>query len=177
MALHARTLLRFAFLVSGFYPLGLAHLAVYWAPSTWLFALGPLAVSMAGTILLGIYIIAKTKTKPTEVPFVKVEEGGKAVRSYIIPFLFPFIGGRASGRGPMVALVIIYIIVIVAYLNTSDILLNPTLWLGGFSLLVARDGDGNDWILISAVRRLSADANDVIILGHNAGLVTHASKE
>lgn len=119
-----------------------ARLSPHWL---WTVGFGGLA---AWGVLDGWLLVNSAKDRPRyKTRITRVEDQGGAVAGYLATYLLPFLGTLPSGLGDAVAHVIYFGIAFVVFTRSDLALINPTLYLLGWT-----------------VHRVTADERPVLLL-------------
>lgn len=100
-------------------------------------------------ILDGWLLVRSSKGRPRyKAQITRVEDQGSAVAGYLATYLLPFLGSLPSGTGDAVAYVIYFAIAFVIFTKSDLALINPTLYVLGWTVHRVT-ADGRSGLLLS----------------------------
>lgn len=153
-------LIRFLLCLSSYFPLAVIFAIQFFFKCDRWAGIGALAVGVAGLIGISVYLRFVCRLNPMKVKVESVVRRDGEAMSYIVSYLLPFIALPTEDAANVASLGVFLFVLIVLYMNSDMMHINPMLNLMGWHVYEITLTDGETRALISKQRiRKGREAN------------------
>lgn len=158
-------LIRFLLCLSSYFPLA-AIFAVqfFFAGHRWA-GVGALAVGAIGLVGIVVYLRVARRLNPMNVTIQSVSRRDGEAMSYIVSYLLPFIALPSADAASIASLSVFLLVLIVLYMNSDMMHINPMLNMVGWHVYEITLNDGETRTLISKKRARKGRVASTIQMG------------
>ncbi len=152
--------------VSSYFPLALIY-GIFLVKAHPIWAAAVVLVGLLGVLILLIYFLGATQGKPaSHETIANVQRHDGDIMSYIASYLIPFVTFPLGDWTQVAAIVIFLVVLLIVYVNSNMIYINPMLSILGYHLYEVEFAQGKlSHYLISARRLWRDDSVYVIRIG------------
>jgi len=145
-------LIRFLLCLSSYFPLAAIFALQFFFRGYCWSAIAALAVGIVGLLGITVYLHVVSRLNPMSVTIQSVSRRDGEAMSYIVTYLLPFIALPSSDVTAIASLGVFLFVLIVLYMNSDMMHINPMLNLAGWHVYEIALSDGEIRMLISKRR-------------------------
>lgn len=159
--------IRFLLCLSSYFPLAVIFAIQFFFKGNWWGGIGALVIGFVGLIGIGVYFLFVRRLESMKVEMESVVRRDGEAMSYIVSYLLPFIALPSGDAASCVSLGVFLAVLVVLYMNSDMMHINPMLNLMGWHIYEITLTDGETQTLISRRRARKGRKANVIQMGND----------
>lgn len=142
-------LVRLILCLTSYLPLTVIFAVQYYFNKKYITAVLLLVIGIVGLIITEMYLLTAKRLNPRSMSIQSMNKRDGEVMSYIVSYLLPFIALPSGSLADKISLGIFLIVLIVLYINSDMLHINPILSLTGWHVYDVSLTNGENYILLS----------------------------